>query len=203
MCHLSVSTAQSNRTECSFVLKQRGFSLLEMLVVLAVIGILTTMVVARYQTFTVQREVDTVARELAQSIEFARVTAQSHGREVAICPVTRAQLNAAELNECPSLSANAPWQGWVVIEKNTGQVLMRSGAIPATVLVCMATDSTPNVCNQNASNPVRVMTAMGQPFTEEGLKGAFTVRVAAAEVKNIIGKKVTLAHTGRVKYEDI
>ncbi len=198
MRHLSVSPAQSDRNEFSFVLKQRGFSLLEMLVVLAVIGILATMVVARYQTFTVQREVDTVARELAQSIEFARVTAQSYGREVAICPVTRAQLNAADLKACPSLTANASWQGWVVIERDTGQVLMRSETVPATVLVCMAVDTKGNKCNSTADNPTRVMTAMGRSLTL-----GYTVRVAAEQMQNVQAKKVTLSDTGRVTYDDI
>jgi prepilin-type N-terminal cleavage/methylation domain-containing protein len=198
MRYLLVSPAQSDRNEFSFVLKQRGFSLFEMLVVLAVIGVLTTMVVARYQTFAVQREVDTVARELAQSIEFARVTAQSHGREVAICPVTRAQLNAADLNVCPSLSANVPWQGWVVIKRDTGQVLMRSGAVPATVLVCMATSEIPDVCNSSAASSIRVMTAIGKPQTV-----GYTLRVTAAQVQKILAKKVILSDSGRVKYEDI
>ena len=198
MRHLSVSPVQSVQNEPSSVFKHRGFSVLEMLVVLAVIGILATMVGARYQTFTVQREVDTVARELAQSIEFARATAQSHGREVAICPVTREQLNAADLNACPSLTANASWQGWVVIERDTGQVLMRSETVPATVLVCMAVDTKGNKCNSTADNPTRVMTTMGRSLTL-----GYTVRVAAEQVQNVQAKKVTLSDTGRVTYDDI
>ena len=158
-----------------------GFTLLEMLLVLAIVCILAAQVIPQYQGFMVRRQIDVVARELAQGMQTARVFAQAHAINVRFCPVGKNELNAAA-PKCRATTSNEDWAGWVFLSNLDGQVLLRSKPLPPAIQVC-----------GNADNGRVINERGGSDFS------GFTLYVKASKMANLPAQEVTFAPSGRVQ----
>ena len=96
--------------------------MIELLLVLAVMGVLSSMAVPNYQRVMAQREVDQATLQLRDHFELARTYAQTHQTQVSVCPVSSAELNNTSL-QCTNTPRN--WQAWMV-QTEDGIVLARS-----------------------------------------------------------------------------
>ncbi len=114
-----------------------GFTLLELLLVLAVVAILVSMAVPNYQRVMAQRAVDRTALQLRDHMELARSYAQTHQIRVILCPVAEDQLDAVS-PQCIASSSN--WMAWVV--KTDQAVLARSQHVPEGVTIDAGTNDT-------------------------------------------------------------
>lgn len=84
----------------------RGFTLVEMLVVLALAGILTVLAVPSFQTLLLSRRVQVALDGLAGDMRFARAEAIKRSSRVTIC---------ASLDGASCQGAGALWKnGWII-----------------------------------------------------------------------------------------
>jgi prepilin-type N-terminal cleavage/methylation domain-containing protein len=112
------------------VARQMGFTMLETLVVLAIVGILTTVGVPAYQRVSVQYDISSTARLFAQQAESARLMAQAHGTVIEGCPVNQLNFVAANPICINNLQAGQPWAAWVWRNRATGAVVFRGQVSP-------------------------------------------------------------------------
>lgn len=126
--------------ECDVAVKQLGFTLLEMLVVIAIFSIMSSLAVPRYQAFVAQREIELVSDEVAQGLVQGRVFAQSNLTNVRFCPIAVLNLNTA-LPACLNLPSNTPFPAWMVaqvdLSGNAVRVISRSDRIPSAVALTL------------------------------------------------------------------
>lgn len=109
-----------------------GFTVLETLLVLAIVSLIALMSVPRYEQFMAQQNVSIVSQQLRDDLELARTYAQTHQTEVRVCPIVPSNLNA----EQPACNTNPRnWETWAVVRMDTGQVLSRSSRIPAAISI--------------------------------------------------------------------
>lgn len=86
---------------------QRGFTLVELMVTLAVAAILATLAVPAMQNFIAARTVQAQADELASALRLARSEALKRGVEVSVC--------AAKATDASACAGSSAWiNGWVV-----------------------------------------------------------------------------------------
>ena len=158
--------------------KQGGFTALETMVVLAIVAIMTSLAVPRLQAVSAQRDVDVVASEIAQQMEWARTYAQTHSVAVRGCPISAADLKA--LPDCLTLGDNDNWNAWIWTESVNGvnSVIMRSDVVPASVNM---TSTRSNIS-----------------FNRDGLASGSNLKVTVASNQAQIPQLVTLALSGRV-----
>ncbi|MDO5652934.1 MAG: GspH/FimT family pseudopilin [Brachymonas sp.] len=70
------------------ILRNRGFTLIELMVVLAIVGIMAAMATPSFQTIAANQLLTDTVNELRVSLETARTTALSRNRQVTVAPVT-------------------------------------------------------------------------------------------------------------------
>jgi type IV fimbrial biogenesis protein FimT len=87
-------------------LVRRGFTLVEMMVVLGITAMLMAMAVPQFQNFTMRRAAENHISTLASFIRLARSEAMSRGVPVSLCRSDAPEAAA------PSCSAGAPATGW-------------------------------------------------------------------------------------------
>ena len=63
-----------------------GFTLQEMLVVMAIMGIVAAMAVPSFRDFAIQRSIAAQITDLTSAMRLARSEAIKRGREVSMCP---------------------------------------------------------------------------------------------------------------------
>ena len=106
--------------------KSQGFTLIEMLMTLAIVAILMSMAVPRYEQFVAQQDVKRATQQLRDHLELARTYAQTHQTSVQLCPVVASNMNES----IPTCSAVNAWGAWMVaaVDKRgvVNQVLARS-----------------------------------------------------------------------------
>ena len=106
--------------------KSQGFTLIEMLMTLAIVAILMSMAVPRYEQFVAQQDVKRATQQLRDHLELARTYAQTQQTSVQLCPVVAANMNEA----MPTCGAVDAWGAWMVasVDKRgvVNQVLARS-----------------------------------------------------------------------------
>lgn len=109
---------------------QVGFTMLETLVVLAIVGVLTTVSVPAYLRVSAQYDINNTARLFAQQAESARLIAQAYGTVIAVCPVGSLDFVAANPVCLNNLPVNQPWAAWVWRNRATGAVVFRGQVSP-------------------------------------------------------------------------
>lgn len=112
------------------VARQMGFTMLETLVVLAIVGVLTTVSVPAYQRVSAQYDINNTARLFAQQAESARLIAQAYGTVIEVCPVGTLDFVAANPACLNGLPAGQPWAAWVWRNRVTGAVVFRGQVSP-------------------------------------------------------------------------
>ncbi len=91
----------------------RGFTLVEALVVMAIVAILTALAVPSFQEFVASRAVNTQISDFSSSLRLARTEAIKRGRPVVICRSNDTQAAA------PVCDAGATWNsGWLILQGN-------------------------------------------------------------------------------------
>lgn len=153
-----------------------GFTLLELLLVIAVVAILASMAVPNYQRLMARRAVDQATLQLRDHIELARTYAQAHQTKVEICPVTPDQLNAAS----PACNGQIQgWQAWVV--KTAGRVILaRSQPLVDGLTI-------------DSGNRDRFV------FNERGGANGYNGSVVVQNSTNQISKTISIAADGRIQ----
>jgi type IV fimbrial biogenesis protein FimT len=153
-----------------------GFTLLELLLVIAVIAILASMAMPNYQRLMARRAVDQAALQLRDHIELARTYAQAHQTKVEICPVTPDQLNAVS----PACNGNAQgWQAWVV-KTAGGVILARSQPLADGLTI-------------DSGSRDRFV------FNERGGANGYNGSVVVQNSTNQISKIISIAADGRIQ----
>jgi type IV fimbrial biogenesis protein FimT len=90
--------------------KQSGFSLLELMVALAIVAILAAIAFPSFTTMISDNRMLTSAQDITNSLQFARSEAIKRGTAVTLCPST----NGTSCSATASLDA-----GWIIFIDNT------------------------------------------------------------------------------------
>ncbi|MBS1174568.1 MAG: hypothetical protein H6R05_699 [Burkholderiaceae bacterium] len=161
--------------------KIRGFTLIEMLLTLAIIAILVSMAIPRYEQFVAHQDVSRVTQQIRDHLQLARNYAQTHQTTVQLCPVDTAKANDTN----PTCSQETTWRAWVVAEvDNKGvvrQVIARSEPILSTIQITSGN---------------RKMIKMNRQGGADGFDSTFTI--TSTQLLNI-NKQLTLASNGRIR----
>ncbi len=158
-----------------------GFTLIEMLLTLAIVAILVSMAVPRYEQFVAQQDVNRVTQQMRDHLQLARTYAQTHQTTVQLCPVDVTKVNDAN----PTCSQETIWKAWMVAEVDdkgiVRQVIARSEPILSSIQI-------------NSGN--RKMIKMNRQGGADGFDATFIV--TSTQLTNV-DKKLTLASNGRTR----
>jgi type IV fimbrial biogenesis protein FimT len=92
-----------------------GFTLVELMITVAIVGIVASLAVPSFQDMLNQNRASSLANELASSLNLARSEAIKRGTQVSVCK--SANITASS----PTCSTTANWQnGWLIfVDKST------------------------------------------------------------------------------------
>lgn len=184
---------------------QSGFSLLEILIALTIVGVLSSIAVPKFQALSAERDVEITASEMAQQMEAARVFAQNNGVTVVACRVDKQDMSLSDTDlltnmpDCNAVITTAPnsnvvqqnavvWPAWVWFVRRDGvntSVWQRGPVVPSTVTV------------ESGQRTEIYFNKTGQPIDEGNLFTNLTVTVRSNI--NAVSKQITVAQSGRIK----
>lgn len=108
---------------------QSGFNLLELLIAIAILGIITALAVPSFQSIAINSNLSTETNDLVSTLRQARSEAAKRGENVTVCSAD------AGLTAC---SDSADWTtGWVIVD-NGGNVIRVREALPSSTASEMA-----------------------------------------------------------------
>ena len=161
------------------IVKSQGFTLIEMLLTLAIVVILVSMAIPRYEQFVAQQDVNRVTQQMRDHLQLARNYAQTHQTTVQLCPVNGVN------DAIPTCSQETAWKAWMVAEVDdkgaVRQVIARSEPILSSIQI-------------NSGN--RKMIKMNRQGGADGFDGTFVI--TSTQLSNV-DKKLTLASNGRTR----
>lgn len=167
-------------------MKGRGFTLVELLVTLAVASILLTIAVPGYAFLVNASRLTTVTNDLVTALHLARSEAIKRGTRVTVCKTA----SAASMN--PTCDTAATWeQGWLVFADGG----TRGVIDPGDTLLQMYADVSPvaSITSNNYSNYVSYL-PHGRSQGSNGLPNG-TLRVCVAGAR----RDIIVNNTGRIR----
>lgn len=163
--------------------RARGFTLVEILVALAIVGIMATLAAPSYQDLMVRNTVRSVTTEYTMALHFARNSAVALNRLVTVCPTE----NGSTCSTTVGLE-----NGWIVV--TGGQ------AAPESLL----RDTLPTW--GNGINTVFSASARHVTFTPSGRTQGLpimTISVCPQNAANAaLGRGIVISQTGRARVGD-
>ena len=155
---------------------QRGFSLIELVVVMAVLAIVTVFAAPSFQTILMNSRMSTLNDSLFNSLNYARSTALSEKFPVRFCP-----LGAAGSTVCGTSWAS----GWMVVSqpttgaavvlqsyqaKTSGPVLSANGATSILFAITGLANTQVNfkICDSRGATYARSMMVLATGFIQIG-----------------------------------
>lgn len=103
---------------------RHGFTLVEMLVTLAIVSILLAVGVPSLTQFLADQAAASNANEFAESLRFARTEAMKRGSQVTMCATSN------PTDDLPTCAGKNAWaEGWVVLANGQTQVLRVQNAL--------------------------------------------------------------------------
>lgn len=105
--------------------KQSGFTLVELMVVLAIAVFLVTSAIPSFQSFVQNNRMSTTTHQFVTSINFARSEAVKRGTRVTMC-------KSSDSSTCNN--TNGWEQGWIIFADNNGDGQRQTGGTPEELL---------------------------------------------------------------------
>lgn len=164
----------------------RGFTLVELLVVLAMMGILLTIAVPGYAFLLHSSRLATVTNDLVSALQLARSEAIKRGMRITVCKTSNA------MESTPVCDSTADWQqGWLVFADggtkgviDTDDTLLRvHDRLPAAAVITTS----------NYSSYISYLSS-GRSQGSNGLANG-TIRVCVASNQ----REIIINNTGRVR----
>ena len=161
------------------IVKSQGFTLIEMLLTLAIVAILVSMAIPRYEQFVAQQDVNRVTQQMRDHLQLARNYAQTHQTTVQLCPVNGVN------DAIPTCSQETAWKAWMVAEVDD------KGAVRHVIA-----RSEPILSHIQITSGNRKIIKMNRQGGADGFDGKFTI--TSTQLLNI-NKTLTLAPNGRTR----
>jgi type IV fimbrial biogenesis protein FimT len=174
---------------------QRGFTLVEAMVTVAVLVILATIAVPGLQAFTTRSGMNAIRDDFSIALQRARLDAIGRNTCVSIC-----QLASGSANTCASAADNAgQWhRGWIVFVNGACSGAAPTGAIAAQDLIAVRQPGDPRFeLVHDGNSPPRIAT-----FDPRGLlvSRPFTVNATdARDGDSPLARDVVVSMQGRVR----
>lgn len=144
--------------------RQGGFTIVELMVVVAIVGILSAVAIPNYKGYMANRQIKDQTSAFARSINLARSEAIKRGRPVSMCRSDNPEAAS------PACGGNGgDWAtGWVVFVDNNGNNAIDND--DSVVRVQPGWTNSGKISTNNAGNSLRfrstgIGTALGQTFT--------------------------------------
>ena len=168
--------------------KQSGFTLIELMVTLAVAGILMSIAIPNYQTFILNSRITAQANEFMAAVGLTRSEAIKRATKISICK------SANTTVALPTCTTSGNWaQGWIIftdggtqgIKDGTDAIIQVRGPLAGTNTFIGNT----NVVNYIAYGASGFGTQMG------------TVSLCPPSPAAVVGRDIVISSTGRARVQ--
>jgi type IV fimbrial biogenesis protein FimT len=174
-------------------LVQAGYTLVELMVVVAIVGILTAIAIPGFTQLTQKQKVDSQVSALTSAMRLARAEAVKRGQQVTLCPTNNPNDNL------PVCATGGPdWsKGWVVFVDN-GPTMRTIDPGETIVSVQQAIEGSGGVTNSALDS--MVFLPSGLPMG--GVQSTFVVRpYGSGAATSPLVRNIVLSAPGRARID--
>lgn len=145
--------------------KQEGFSLLELLVTLAVVGVLATVALPNLASLVRGQHVKTAAYDLVIGLQFARSEAVKRNGNVVVTPATGGWQNGWAVTSGTTVLRSQGAYNKISVSGPTSLTYNKNGRVASSVSISLDTNP---ASGSNTARCVQIDTS-GRPVTAKGI----------------------------------